>query len=1160
MKKLQLLLILFAVLLTSAWAQSRPFVTEWRADTDGKLTFPVKGTNWKLEIWKGSTQIKNTTVSSSDEDNMFSVDGLTANQTYEVKMGPEGVEYVRSGWTAANDAAKQLLRVTDWGDVQWSSMEEAFAKCENLTAANIGQPKLENVTNCNKMFAGCKRFNSNLNTWDMTHVEFLEKIFDGCDMYNQPMQSWKLKNVKKISLGAVKTFSLANYEKTLIGWANNTETNTNVMFEVDALVYSSVEAKDAHDKLVNVLHWTIKGDEYLRFAFAQPQYYCAKNAIITVTTDFAAEIDKTKIKYELPGEYDEGYGVLKIVDKTIPTVQGLKDGKAKLTATLTHGAHKLKTTCEIVVNATGTKPTYTVQLSKSGTGEGSLNVRKTPTGEKLAMGNHTLDEGQKLYVNVDYNKAQAELELKVNGVNKTSLLDYGDAELEVKENLTVEAILTKIVNWKVEFETPQNGTMTVLGKNSVQLVAGKENLTPNGTLIITTFSPASTYELEAFRINKREENVGGGSHSFTLTQDVKLEAFFSKSNERSVVLEVQGNGDVMVEGTPLVAGINKVTKGSTQKITAKAKAGYELTTFSIDGVDKLAEAETGVAVTFNKVVDIKAAFDKKQETQKVRVNWTEPDEQMAEISVFNSDNQRIESGDEVTANTRIAVVVNPTEEYKLKELKVNGDDILPWYVPTEDAYYYTVGTVDATITYSFAKVELVTILFEAPNDTEGTFTVTDSKGTELLNEYPVEAGTKIYIKAAGKGNYKLTELKANGQDIRKPENWDETQKAYAYLVPKGLTTKEVTLTYKFEEKTIPDPSQTVKVRYTTPVAEEGTLVVFDADQNIVENEGGVKKNSTITIKAAPTSGYRVKTLKANDTDLLPTYNETTKTASFNVLEADVTIVVAFEKVTTPPPTEEIEVTLNVTGDLNGEVKVGEQALVAGINKVKKGETLKVTAKAKTGFQLKTFTIDGTDKLSEAETGVTITFNQAVTIAVAFEAAAQPSDSFTVTIVQPQDGTLVVKEGTKVLENGAKVAKTTLTIVATPNAKYELEWLKVNEEDLTAKLDKTTHSVQYEVKTDVKITAKFKRSTDVVDALFANTIVAPNPFGSQLRILNAEWQGAKYELINAQGVIVRTAQLGHVISQLDTEALPEGLYLLRLTHTSGATKTFVVIKK
>lgn len=1159
MKKLQLLLILFAVLLTSARAQNRPFVTEWRADTDGKLTFPVRGTNWKLEIWKGSTQIKNTTVSSSDENNMFSVDGLIANQTYEVKMGPEGVEYVRFGWTAANDAAKQLLRVTDWGDVQWSSMEEAFAKCENLTAANIGQPKLENVTNCNKMFAGCKRFNSNLNTWDMTHVEFLEKIFDGCDVYNQPMQSWKLKNVKKISLGAVKAFSLANYEKTLIGWANNTETNTNVMFEVDALVYSSVEAKDAHDKLVNVLHWTIKGDEYLRFAFAQPQYYCAKNAIITVTTDFAAEIDKTKIKYELPGEYDEGYGVLKIVDKTIPTVQGLKDGKAKLTATLTHGAHKLKTTCEIVVNATGTKPTYTVQLSKSGTGEGSLNVRKTPTGEKLAMGNHTLDEGQKLYVNVDYNKAQAELELKVNGVNKTSLLDDGDAKLEVKRDLTIEAILTKIVNWKVEFETPQNGTMTVLGKNSAQLVAGKENLTPNGTLIITTFAPASTYKLEAFRINKKEENADGGSHSFTLTQDVKLEAFFSKSNERSVVLEVQGNGEVMVDETRLVAGINKVTKGSTKKITAKAEAGYELTTFTIDGEDKLAEAETGVAMTFNKVVDIKAVFEKKQETQKVRVNWTEPDEQMAEISVYNSDNQPIESGDEVTANTRIAVVVNPTEEYKLKELKVNGDDILPSYVPT-DTYYYTVGTVDATITYSFAKVELVTILFEAPNTAEGTFTVTDSKGTELLNEYPVEAGTKIYIKAVGKGNYKLTELKANGQDIRKPENWDETQKAYAYLVPKGLTTKEVTLTYKFEEKTIPDPSQTVKVRYTTPVAEEGTLVVFDADQNIVENEGGVKKNSTITIKAAPTSGYRVKELKANDTDLLPTYNETTKTASFNVLEADVTIVVAFEKVTTPPPAEEIEVTLNVTGDFNGEVKLGEKALVAGINKVKKGETLKVTAKAKTGFQLKTFTIDGTDKLSEAETGVTITFNQAVTIAVAFEAAAQPSDSFTVTIVQPQDGTLVVKEGTKVLENGAKVAKTTLTIVATPNAKYELEWLKVNEEDLTAKLDKTTHSVQYEVKADVKITAKFKRSTDVVDALFANTIVAPNPFGSQLRILNAEWQGAKYELINAQGVIVRTAQLGHVISQLDTEALPEGLYLLRLTHTSGATKTFVVIKK
>ena len=82
---------------------------------------------------------------------------------------------------------------------------------------------------------------------------------------------------------------------------------------------------------------------------------------------------------------------------------------------------------------------------------------------------------------------------------------------------------------------------------------------------------------------------------------------------------------------------------------------------------------------------------------------------------------------------------------------------------------------------------------------------------------------------------------------------------------------------------------------------------------------------------------------------------------------------------------------------------------------------------------------------------------------------------------------------------------------------------------------------------------------VEETLFANISVAPNPFSSQLQIAHGELQGT-YALLNTQGVVVLSGELGEAHTYLSTSALPAGLYLLRLTATNGATKTFTVVKR
>ncbi len=82
---------------------------------------------------------------------------------------------------------------------------------------------------------------------------------------------------------------------------------------------------------------------------------------------------------------------------------------------------------------------------------------------------------------------------------------------------------------------------------------------------------------------------------------------------------------------------------------------------------------------------------------------------------------------------------------------------------------------------------------------------------------------------------------------------------------------------------------------------------------------------------------------------------------------------------------------------------------------------------------------------------------------------------------------------------------------------------------------------------------------VEDVLFAGISVAPNPFSSQLRIKNEEAVNARYELVNTNGVAVRTGILQGVETVLNTEDLTAGAYLLRILSGSES-KTLRVVKE
>ena len=96
-------------------------------------------------------------------------------------------------------------------------------------------------------------------------------------------------------------------------------------------------------------------------------------------------------------------------------------------------------------------------------------------------------------------------------------------------------------------------------------------------------------------------------------------------------------------------------------------------------------------------------------------------------------------------------------------------------------------------------------------------------------------------------------------------------------------------------------------------------------------------------------------------------------------------------------------------------------------------------------------------------------------------------------------------------------------------------------------------------TEKTIEVVMEAVTSVDDALFANVVVAPNPFTTQLRLVCNGATG-RYDLLNAQGVVVRRGNMDGSEVVIETSDLTSGLYLLRLAAESGATKVVKFVKE
>ena len=165
------------------------FITTWQTtEGDKSITIPTDGEGYNYNIDWGDGET--ATGVKGDITHTYATDG---EQIIKISGDFPRIYFNNNG-----DAPK-LLKVEQWGNIEWTSMEQAFAGCSNLEIVATDEPDLSGVTNMAGMFNGATAFNQDIGSWDVSKVTNMRHMFDGATAFDQDIGSWVVSNVTNMS-------------------------------------------------------------------------------------------------------------------------------------------------------------------------------------------------------------------------------------------------------------------------------------------------------------------------------------------------------------------------------------------------------------------------------------------------------------------------------------------------------------------------------------------------------------------------------------------------------------------------------------------------------------------------------------------------------------------------------------------------------------------------------------------------------------------------------------------------------------------------------------------------------------------------------------------------------------------------------------------------
>lgn len=1140
---------------SGALAQKRPFVFRMAALSDREmekllekqyaLSFGLKGLDENLPLTiryqkEGASEWQEKTFEPFERRRYNEYDGfllfVPEAGNYIVEIPAESM----CGFASYEDAH---IAIVSWGDVIWTDCRLLSHNDSNMQeASRAGTPNLSQV----KRLEFYSTFNVQIQHWDISQVEDI-KLDNGIDLN---LGEWKLRQCKRLSLDA-HGFSTANYSASLIGWAAQEEIATGVLLDVHNMAYNST-AIAAREKLIKEKGWRISGDflseeEYI-LRFAEPKYTTwvreqpklrlfahgiSRSAIQIINTSTGKEL-KYSISYENRHIYLDAFdtpGTYKIIAR-VPEVKGV---------------HKaLQTECEVVV-----KNRIPISVKIDGKEKYMLGINKE----------HTLKiECEDPDIRFTYRPNEwfeKDVVIKETGKNTWT---FQLKRLATREGVDLDSLFqspdTRVwyslklphLKWGKEysrsFDLALYGTPTEVAlllenapadtKLEFGVAQGKEvvEVTPEGIVKAKAIGRAQIYAmLQGQESTKQFFNVRVWGMPKIMGKGVRTEggktivAMVVGDTHSSFRLEEEYKKYFSYEWKypPHVpAGQALSAEANGEKIELELKRGSVCinTSITVEVVPAKLPLERFELLIDGKVV-------KEGDTFSLSYLEVRNKDLIVRYYPYNADDGQLVSQQLTFYENEGSFLIKKPGKYPVRvQSLTHPDKVLNFSLEITAPELKSIGlkcdgkeVTGDVLEIPFLRYAYPLYISPEPRGAYGDWEVMQESGEECLGisldmsyRYPA-----IQLKYKKEGSSTIV--------IRSKDNKKISRSLTIKLIPETLAVE----LQKGEKKTY-------KMRYfsdtpTITIAPEGIVkATYHREYLELEALGEVGQKATVTLQYE--KGRLVYEVSIKDAA------RQLRGIAFNPWYLGLRpgesapCSLSFD-----PPTADVkEVTFEYSRDgleylryENGILHVSADIPFWYVY-----DYLSIVAKSPLGFETK------------------------------LRVEVLPPELFEVKLLKEGEGRLSI-EGHHDQMLNTIVKGTELTVKAEASEGYTLTALMAGGKDILATKKFTVTSA-----TEVKAVFVKKANSDdnqdnnkpplaLEDATLATIAVSPNPFSSQLRIINSEGIRGRYEFVSSTGVLLRSGVLEGKESVLETAGLPAGIYLVRIYGDNAMQKSVRVLK-
>lgn len=826
---------------------------------------------------------------------------------------------------------------------------------------------------------------------------------------------------------------------------------------------------------------------------------------------------------------------------------------------------------------------------------GKLTVVRKADKQEVHSGD-MLEEGTELVLKVEPEDGYMlkELTSEREGGYPMPLL-MGDAvhecETQLMFNVTYDATFEAAEMCTVTMtQASEGGTMDVV-YNMTKISAAASNTAKvlKDKSVVITVTPAAGYtikKLEAITSDGTEvllENVTESKEkTYMVYMDVELKVTFAKEPEVVITVTPPEHGTIdfyldLPDGTTkeLTERPVHVKNGASVKIVCEPSPDktYQLDKLLVTKGSETIDLAKDITKKPGKVASIPykvtgnctvaVTFVKPKTSVEVTFNTPEH----GTLTLEKGSDKLTTSPATVPINTELMLTVKPANGYILDKLTMTVDGvqtILSENFDGEKTYKQRI-TDDVEFNASFKhKPIMLNVDCNVPKHGELVLMIKDQKlGTGMVS---IEMNTEITLMVTPDNGYmleKLTVSKSGGTPEMLLENL-EGQQTKNYMV-----TEAVTFAASFKAKDKPK----VSVKYNSP--EHGRFILLQGSTELSANPAEVEKDTELTLKLEPASGYLLDKLMVKrgsaQPSLLYENLEGVQEKQFTVTES-----VEFEASFKQKEKAKVTVTYQAIGGGRLEVtKKADGVAIAQNAEVEIGTVLvlKLTPEANKKLDNLTITIDSgapTKLLDNKEGEQTIEYTvetgkKSVVFAANFK-EKENSSPCNVAFKSVEHGTIsFFMDGSALTLPKVLQAKTKIEIVVVPESGYQLEKLVaiVNNKPTTlAEGGESEKRVSYTVENNVVFEATFKKTKPdaVEDNFFAQVKLYPNPAVDQVTLQGTE-AVRTLTVVNALGVLFKSVQVrGESTVQLAIEELPLGVYFVVLKGDGVVCRTIRFVKQ